>query len=308
MSPKPPATRASAPSRGMARILSGADAELARWLADLEAQRKSRYTVKHYGLTLRQFQTWLFTTYPRRQRLRDVDPSELKQYQIVLSTQRKYAKNTLYISLKAIQAFYRYLELDDRAKALKPPKRGQGLPKYLTETEATRLLEAGADHPRTHAMLALLLYSGLRVGELCAILVPDIDFDEGAVRIRSGKGDKDRLVVAAPKCMTIVKAWVATRPATTSDYLFPGQGKGKSVSPITVQRLVLDKARKAGLEKRVTPHVLRHTLATTLLRRGGDIRFIQRMLGHASIATTQIYTHLDDAELKRMYDRARPEF
>lgn len=274
----------------------------------MEAQRKSRYTVKHYGLDLRQFQDWLFRTYPRRRSLADVDPSELKQYQIVLSTQRRYAKNTLYIQLKAVQAFYRFLGRDDLAKALKPPRRGQGLPKYLTEAEAQRLLESAANNARAHAMLALLLYGGVRVGELASILVPDVDFEERTVRIRSGKGDKDRLVVVADKCMDILRTWLAVRPAAGTDYLFTGRSKANHVSVVTVQRMVVERARRIGLEKRVTPHVLRHTLATTLLRRGGDIRFIQRILGHASIATTQVYTHLDDAELKRMYDRAKPEF
>lgn len=296
------------PLRGMRRVLEGADPELARWIADMEAQRKSRYTVKHYALVVRQFQDWLRATYPRVQGLATVGPSELKQYQIVLSTQRAYAKNTLYIALKAVQAFYRFLGRDELAKALKPPKRGQGLPKYLTEAEAQRLLAAGADDPRAHGMLALLLYGGVRVGELTTLLVPDVDFDERTVRVRSGKGDKDRLIVVAPRCMELVKAWLTARPPSPTDYLFPGQGNTSPISVLTVQRMVLARARMAGLEKRVTPHGLRHTLATTLLRRGGDIRFIQRILGHASIATTQVYTHLDDAELKRMYERARPDF
>ena len=288
------------------RALEGADPDLVRWAEEMRAHRRSPYTVKHYALVVRQFQDWLQKEFPRRRRLADVEPSELRQYQIWLSTKRNYAKNTLYITIKSLQAFYRFLE-KDVSKALKPPKRGQSLPKYLTEAEARRLLEA-AGSLREKAMIGLLLYGGFRVGELCSLLVLDIDFDERTLRIRSGKGDKDRLVVVSPSSVEFVTAWLAARPAAASDYLFPGQARGAAIRPVTVQRAVLRAAKRAGLEKRVTPHVLRHTLATTLLRRGGDIRFIQKILGHASIATTQIYTHLDDAQLKQMYDRARPDY
>lgn len=283
------------------------DPDLARWLDELRAQKRSRYTVKHYGITLRLFARWLREEFPRRARLGDVTESELKQYQIWLSTRKGYAKATLYISVKALQAFYRFLG-SHVADDLRPPRRSQALPKYLSEAEATRLLSAAAGDARSHAILGLLLYGGLRVGELCAVRVPDLDFVERTVRIHAGKGDKDRLVIVSPKCMELVKAWLERRPATGGDHVFPGRAPGRPISPLTVQRMVVGRAKAAGLEKRVTPHVLRHTLATTLLRRGGDIRFIQRMLGHASIATTQVYTHLDDAELKRMYERAQPDF
>jgi len=293
--------------RGLEALLAAAEPAVAQWIQDLQAQRRSRYTVKHYALTLRQFQQWLHATYPRIPSLSALGPSELKQYQIVLSTQRSYAKNTLYIMLKAIQAFYKHLGRDDLAKALKPPRRGQGLPKYLSEAEAQRLL-AAAEGPRSQALVALLLYGGVRVGEVSTVLIPDIDLSEATIRIRSGKGDKDRLVVVAPRCLESVKVWLTARPPSPTDYLFPGQGKASPIGVRSIQRLVIQTAKRAGLEKRVTPHVLRHTLATTLLRRGGDIRFIQRILGHASIATTQVYTHLDDRELKRMYDKAQPDF
>lgn len=283
------------------------DEDLLAWIADMQAQKRSKHTIKQYALTLRVFKDWLDQEMHHAVPLRRVSESDLKQYQIWLSTQKGYSKNSLYTTIKALQAFYRFLGLET-ADTLKPPKRSQSLPKYLTEAEATRLLEAASDTPRSHAMVGLLLYSGLRVGELCSVQIPDIDFDELTLRIRSGKGDKDRLVIVAPKCMGLVKAWLAVRPKSPSDYLFPMKNGKEPLSSRVVQRIVLARAKKAGLEKRVTPHVLRHTLATTLLRRGGDIRFIQRILGHASIATTQIYTHLDDAELKRMYEKSRPEF
>lgn len=293
--------------RAYGRALLGADEDLAPFVQDLQAQKRSRYTIKHYALNIRLFQDWLEKELGRRVPLRRASSSDLKQYHIWLSTQKRYSKNSIYISLKSLQAFYKFLGLDT-ADTLKPPKRSQSLPKYLTEAEATRLLDVAREDARAHAMLSILLYSGLRVGELVRLEVNSVDFDERVVKVRSGKGDKDRLVIVSEKCTESLRQWLSSRPKTASDYVFPGQGTSRPISEQTVQRLVRSAARKAGLGKKVTPHVLRHTLATTLLRKGGDIRFIQRILGHASIATTQIYTHLDDAELKRMYDKASPEF
>lgn len=290
----------------MPRQHADRDPELIRFQQELEVQKRSRYTIKHYGLVVASFQTWLANQRGRKVPLRAATPADLKQYQIHLTTQRGLAKNSLYHIVKALQAFYKFVGSTSAAE-LKPPRRGQPLPKYLTEAEASRLREA-AKRPRDRALVSLLLYGGLRVGEACRLLVPNIDFHDHTIRITSGKGDKDRLVIVAPRCLDDVKAWLGDRAATASDHLFPSIFPGKPMTERTAQRTVAATARAAGLSKKVTPHVLRHTLATTLLRRGGDIRFIQRILGHASIATTQVYTHLDDAELRRMYDRAKPDF
>lgn len=309
-----PATKApplSSPDRdetpGMPKRVDSRDPDLQRFAQDLELQRRSRYTIKHYGQVVHRFQTWLSTQRGRAVPLRAATPADLKQYQIHLTTQRNHRKTTLYATVKALQAFYRHLGAD-AADELKAPRRGQSLPKYLTESEAHRLRDATQDLPRDHAIVTLLLYTGLRVGELCRLAVSSLDFQERTLRIHSGKGDKDRLVVTSPACMDAVRAWLPHRGASGTDYLFLSRNGRSFIPERAVQRLVQKAALRAGLEKVVTPHVLRHTLATTLLRRGADIRFIQRILGHASIATTQVYTHLDDAELKRMYERAKPEF
>lgn len=282
--------------------------DLAAFAQEMASQKRSEHTIKNYGLLVNQFREWL-----EEERgepgilLKEATAADLKHYQLHLVSQRSLSKNTLYTTIKAIQAFYRFLE-SDVAEGLRPPRRSQSLPKYLTENEAKRLLDAAETDVRDYTAVLLLLYGGFRVGELVRLEVADFDFEERTIRVRSGKGDKDRLVVAPPHVMETVRAWLTQRPKTANDYLFPGKGGRSHVSPATIQRAVSRAAKDAGISKEVTPHVLRHTLATTLLRRGGDIRFIQRILGHASIATTQIYTHLDDRELKRMYDQAAPDF
>lgn len=282
------------------------DPDLKRFQQELDLQRRSFYTIKHYGLVVRQFQNWLSNQRSRPVPLRAATAADLKQYQIHLTTRRAYAKNSLYHAVKALQAFYKFLG-SGAAKDLRPPRRSQSLPKYLTEPEAARLRRA-ASAPRDRALVSLLLYSGLRVGEVCRLDLESVDFQEKTIRVRSGKGDKDRLVVVADSCLADLHDWLRHRPDSATALVFPGKSGPRRLTERTVQRVVLRIAKAAGLGKKVTPHVLRHTLATTLLRRGGDIRFIQRILGHASIATTQLYTHLDDAELRRMYDRARPEY
>ena len=289
-----------------ARVERPMDPELARFRQELEIQKRSPYTVKHYVLVVRQFHRWVNDQRGRTIPLRAVTPADLKQYQIHLTTQRKYAKNSLYHTVKALQSFYRFLGATT-ANELRPPRRSQSLPKYLTEAEAARLRKT-ASSTRDRAFVSLLLYSGLRVGELCRLTLESIDVADRTLRVRSGKGDKDRLVIVTDSCLDDVKRWLQERPASAEDYVFPGKRGRRNVTERTVQRAVLKMAKQAGLEKVVTPHVLRHTLATSLLRHGGDIRFIQRILGHASIATTQVYTHLDDAELRRMYERAKPDF
>lgn len=283
------------------------DPDLLRFTQELELQKRSRYTIKHYAQVVNRFHAWLERQRGRSVPLRAATAADLKQFQIHLTTQRNHRKTTLYAAVKALQAFFRSLKTDV-AKELKAPRRGQTLPKYLTEPEAQRLREASAADARAHAIISLLLFTGLRVGELCRLTIGNIDFEDRTLRVLSGKGDKDRLVIASDTCMQAVRRWLEMRPPAATDHLFSSKNGRSALPERAVQRLVRKTAKAAGLEKTVTPHVLRHTLATTLLRRGGDIRFIQRILGHASIATTQVYTHLDDAELKRMYDRANPEF
>lgn len=283
------------------------DANLERFRQDLLVQRRSPYTIKHYSLVVRQFHNWLNKQRGQSVPLAAATAADLKQYQIHLTTHGNYKKNTLYATTKALQAFYRFLD-SDAAEDLRPPRRSQSLPKYLTESEAARLREAAAAEPRAHAIVSLLLYTGLRVGELCRLTLETVDFDERTLRVRNGKGDKDRLVILPDRCVQTLRGWLAVRPSSGSDYVFPAKTGRRHIAERSVQRKVQSLAEQAGIAKEVTPHVLRHTLATTLLRNRGDIRFIQRILGHASIATTQIYTHLDDAKLKEMYDAAQPQY
>ncbi len=273
--------------------------EINGFVRHLEGEKRSENTVKEYSYLVRDM--FLFI----KKSAEDITIGDLNRFKIYLSTKKKYSKNSLYLAVKAIKAYFKYKGLDTAA-TLTAPKRPRQMPKYLTEEEVKKLLEAARNNPRDFAILSLLVYSGLRVSELCNLRLEDIDFAERVVYVRSGKGDKDRIVVISPAAVNALEEYLSTR-TDDMEYLFASR-KSPQITRVQVFRIVRKYARLAGIKKNVTPHVLRHTLATTMLRRGVDIRYIQQFLGHSSVATTQIYTHVDDEMLKSVYDKVLQEY
>ena len=267
-----------------------------RFQRKLQAEERSPCTVKQYGHIARTFLS--FAQKP----LSDVTEQDLEAYREYLVLQRHYAKNSLYTTIRGLACLFRSYGLAT-ADTLEPPRRPERLPRYLTEEEVHRLLAAVSSSARDSAIVHVLAFGGLRVGELCHLKVEDIEFERNILHVRSGKGDKDREVVLEDRSRAAVDRYLSERApgASSSDRLFP-------VGPVTVERIVRRAAADAGVPRRVTPHMLRHTLATTLLSRGCDIRYIQKLLGHASVATTQIYTHVDTQALRDAYQRAKPQY
>jgi len=273
--------------------------ELQAFKEHLQTDKKSPYTVRQYRIIVGLFLNWI------KKAPRDVTADDLEIYKRYLSLDKRYAKTSLYLTVKALQAFFRYLEMDV-AEDLKPPKRGEPIPKYLSEGEMAALLKAAADDDRDEAIILTLGYTGLRLGELCALDVEDVDFADEVVTVKSGKGDKGRIVLMEERMKGALGKYLQARRAASGP-LFVST-KGRRINYKAVERLIEKYSKEAGIIKRVTPHVLRHTLATSLLRRGADIRIIQQLLGHASVATTQIYTHVDDRALKDAYRKAKPQY
>jgi len=268
--------------------------------AHLQEEGRSPKTIREYTWHVQRMLAWT-----------GKEPSvitalDLSAYRHHLATQLDYKKNSLYMATRAMQDFFSYLGLDTAAE-LTRPKRSQSLPKFLSEDETHRLLGASESDKRDNAILTLLCFTGLRVSEACALSINDIDFGEQTIRVEAGKGGKGRFVLFEKRTAQALKDWLEVRTAADHDIIFTNN-KGGPITVRSVERIVERCKRAAGLEKVVTPHVLRHTCATTLLRRGMDIRFIQVILGHASVATTQIYTHVEDSALKREYKEAMKEF
>ncbi len=213
--------------------------------------------------------------------------------------------------VSSVRSFYRFLQLDgyiaqDPTELLEAPKAGRRLPEVLTLAEVDAL-EAAADvttpeGTRDRATTEVLYSCGLRVSELCALRLSDLFLDEGFLRV-VGKGGKQRLVPISPRAVEVLQAWFAVRRHLVpkpgeEDYVFLSPQRGRHLSRITVFHNLRVLAQRAGIEKPLSPHTLRHTFATHLLEGGANLRAIQAMLGHESLATTQLYTHLDRSYIR----------
>ncbi len=291
-----------APRRGVSSARSSTPGEFSvldlvgRFQRMLQAQERSPCTVKQYGHIARMFLS--FAQKP----LDEVTLKDLEAFREYLVLQRHYSKNSVYTTVRGLTCLFRSYGFAI-ADQLEAPHRPERLPRYLTEEEMHRLLDSVKGSPRDSAMVHVLAFCGLRVSELSHLMVEDLEFERNLFHDRSGKGDKDREVVLEDRTRTAIDRYLTDRTLAgeSTPRLFP-------VGPVTVERIVRRAAQNAGIPRRVTPHMLRHTLATALLSRGCDIRYIQKLLGHASVATTQIYTHVDTAALQTAYQRAKPQY
>ena len=217
--------------------------------------------------------------------------------------------------LSAWRGFFHYLARDhgytqNPCLGIRPPKSAKRLPHALSPDEAGRLMEIAATDPlavRDKAILELLYSSGLRLSELTGLAEDDVNLRDATVRV-TGKGSKTRIVPVGSHAIAALKAWLPARgqlarPAAKA--LFVGQD-GKPLGPRAVQSRLKQWALKLGLADKVHPHALRHSFASHLLQSSGDLRAVQELLGHASISTTQVYTHLDFQHLAKAYDAAHP--
>lgn len=284
-----------------------------RYLAHLELERRvSPHTRAAYGRDLA-----MLTAFAAEEG-RDVeqlDAAALERFVRTLMGEGRSPRSVGRL-VAAVRGFYRFTTAGARenpAADLGAPRAWKALPKYLTLDEVDRLLEApDASTPlgaRDRALLELLYATGLRVSELLALTLPDIDLAEGLVTTL-GKGRKERVVPVGERAVAAVRAYLAQgRPQLagrrTSPRLFLNV-RGGGLSRMGFWKILAAYGRQAGVGRAVSPHVLRHSFATHLLDRGADLRAIQMMLGHANLSTTQIYTHVLDARLRSVYERFHP--
>ncbi|MBF0358808.1 MAG: tyrosine recombinase XerC [Magnetococcales bacterium] len=253
-------------------------------------------------------------------------PADIRGF-LGLCHRQGLTKTTMQRRIASLRAWFRYLEIQGVVKTnpaalVSTPKSGQRLPRAPSEEDTARLLEFSeplkTDEPdwvikRDRAILELLYGSGLRVSEMCGLNLKDINLQENEARVL-GKGNKERVVPLGRQSIEAINSYLqslnraigAGRPDTP---LFIGVQHSANrcrLNPRQAQRLIQARRRWLGLPEKITPHALRHAFATHLLQSGADLRAIQEMLGHASLSTTQKYTHLDRAGLARIYDAAHP--
>lgn len=217
--------------------------------------------------------------------------------------------------LSAWRSFFGYLARDhgfqvNPVAGLKAPRAPKRLPASLTPDEAARLLDGpyeGTLGLRDKALFELIYSSGLRLAEAVGLDPRDIDVQEGTVRV-TGKGSKTRVIPLGAQAARAIEAWLAVRGSLAQpgeDALFVNRS-GRRIGPRAVQSALKTLAASRGLTTHVHPHVLRHSFASHILQSSGDLRAVQELLGHASISTTQVYTHLDYQHLAKVYDAAHP--
>jgi integrase/recombinase XerD len=301
-----------------AGVRTGIESLLLDFLAYLELERGlSRNTLEAYRSDLLQYGEFLDR--------RGLEPASVVHGEVAtFLSELNVAPSTLSRKVACLRSFYRYLRREgaiehDPTADLRGPRKPQRLPRVLTREQVARLLEQPRGTAplalRDRALLELMYACGLRASEAIGLELADVDLEEGLLCAR-GKGSKERIVPVGRQAVTAVRAYVRSgRPALI--------GAGSRAAPAVHARVFLNSrgggltrqglykiiqghARRAGLEERMSPHTLRHSFATHLLAGGCDLRSLQEMLGHADLATTQLYTHLSSERLKQAYFSAHP--
>jgi len=289
-----------------------ADASVERFLAELAHQRRaSVHTLSAYQRDLAQLQAGVGA-----RPLASLQSHELRRQAMRLHGQGLAARSVAR-TLSAWRSYYRWLArrgeiAADPCVGLRAPKRPRALPKALAIEQTAALLAMPADADvlavRDHAMFELFYSSGLRLSELAALdLAGNLDLVAAEVTV-TGKRSKTRTVPVGAQARKALESWLAQRAqlaATEESALFVGR-RGTRLTPRAIELRLAQWAKKSGLGLNVHPHMLRHSFASHVLQSSGDLRAVQEMLGHASIATTQIYTHLDFQHLAKIYDAAHP--
>lgn len=280
----------------------------------------SPHTTDAYAHDIQRFMDFVQDTYEDRQ---DLGPSgvtylEIRAYLIHLQN-RGYSRRTIARRLAAIRAFFSYLRekriiSENPANHIKTPKEGRRIPSFLREDEVVSMLECPSrDTPfglRDRAILETLYAAGLRVGELVGLNLNSVDLSTGFVRVY-GKGAKERIVPIGVMAVEALSEYMKHgRPLLVCEQresraLFLNRN-GTRLSRRAVQIMVNKYIEEAAIDKRISPHALRHSFATHLMDHGADLRAVQELLGHASISTTQIYTHMTRKRLRIVYDKAHP--
>lgn len=286
------------------------DAAIAAFLDYLSTERgASAHTLRAYGADLREFAAQLGRGEPPAPR--DIDARAVRGYLATLH-HRGVAAATIGRKLASIRSWLRFLARrgvveQNAARQIRSPRPPRRLPTFLPKDESKQLLDRDPEPSergrRDHALIELLYATGIRAAECCGLDCRDLDTRAGTVRV-VGKGDRERMVPVGEAALEAIDAYLATRSRRDGP-LFTNL-RGGRLTTRSLQRIIGQQARLVGTSRRMTPHVLRHTFATHLLGEGADLRFIQELLGHRRLSTTQRYTHVSPEHLMKVYDAAHP--
>ncbi len=253
-----------------------------RMTEDMQVRNLSPHTQDSYVRQVAQFARF-FAKSPDK-----LGPGDIRSYQVYLTNEKNLAPASVLIAVAALRFLYRvtlqkHWNFDDIIPA---PRKPQTLPVVLSPEEALRFLDS-VQHVKHHAILTTCYAAGLRISEAVRLQPSDIDSQRMVIRVQQGKGRKDRYVMLSPRLLEILRAW--WRIEKPAPWLFPGGVAGNHISPSAVEEACKKAHRLCEIGKPITPHSLRHAFAVHLLERGTDVRTIQLLLGHRSLATTARY-------------------
>jgi integrase/recombinase XerD len=300
-----------------------------RWLEWLEALHYAPKTRLNYARDVERFLDW-FAANTSATSIAEATPAHLQQYQLALfhaapnadgTENKNLAAGTQATKLAAVKKFFQWLLAEQQiahnpAAQLEYPRRARTLPRnVLTQEEARRLIESTPTVKprdlRDRALIEVLYATGLRRAELIALTIYDLDLQTTTLRIEHGKGDRTRLVPLTQSALAALKLyldeargqWTQAAPQT---HLFVSTRSGGPLDDADIVRIVQKAARRAGITKHISPHTLRHSVATHLLQSQADIRQIQKLLGHRRLSSTEIYTHVEIGDLQEVIARCHP--
>jgi len=294
--------------------------EREKFLLYLKAQKNvSRHTLKAYSQDLKEF--FSFCAQLKKNNINEIDRLLIRSFASSL-TERKLKKNSIIRKLSVVRSFFNYLYQkgaieDNPFSLLNSPKKDKNLPRFLTEDEIDRLsssnmpekvMSSNLDYHlafRDYALVMLIYSAGLRRSEAASLKVGDLDIFSGFVRIM-GKGMKERTVPVGDNATEALKKYLEFRKNPGPQEPLFLNNSGKKLSDAGVAFIIKKMAKRARFARNVNPHALRHSFATHMLNNGCDLRALQEMLGHANLATTQIYTHVSIEHLKKVYEKYHP--
>lgn len=286
------------------------DRYIDKFLTYLEVEKDaSSHTLVNYHIDLKQLRNFL----PEKDAL-DIDRLDIRKYLAFLKS-KNLKRATLARKLSAVRSFFKFLFREGYAQSvpvsgISSPKLEKKLPIFLDVDKVTKLLESPDRDTlqglRDRAILETLYSTGIRVSELVALNIGHIDFISSMIKVY-GKGKKERLIPIGDKALKAIRNYLDRQPQTKKDSraLFLDKNN-KRLTDEGVRKLIDKYIRIISLKEKISPHTLRHSFATHLLDRGADLRSVQELLGHASLSTTQIYTHITTEHLKSVYNKAHP--
>ena len=253
---------------------------------ELKLRGFSKQTVKTYV-----YQNKLFLRFINKE-ANDISEIDIKSYLAYLLSEKQVTNSTAALAKAALKFYYDGI-LKKNIVTLKTPKIARKLPEILTQEEVKQLI-AATTHTKSRIIIKLLYSSGIRLSECLNLQVNNLELGNRIGWVRAGKGAKDRMFILSNDVAEELLHFIQGK----KDYIFTS--KGTPLSPRTVQKIVKSAAKRASINKNITPHKLRHSFATHLLESGTDIRMIQQLLGHSNLQTTQIYAHVSNEQMKKV--------